>query len=336
MSYQPPFQLNHALLGLVADIAELIGVWRASQTGESVPQLRRGNRIKTIQASLAIEHNTLSVEQVTALLEGKTVLGLPKEIQEVRNAFAAYDAMAAWQSHSMDDLLEAHRLLMNALVDDAGSFRQSGVGVYQGKALVHMAPPANQIPRLMVDLINWLKTTDAHPLIASCAFHYEFEFIHPFSDGNGRMGRLWQTLILSQWQPVLAFLPVETVIKAHQERYYQVLGEADQKADCTNFIVFMLETIKQALMEATTQKTTQEKLEATQENLETTQEMVELSTADKIINALKDNPKATQKQLAQQIGITPDGIKYQLNQLKKSGKIQRVGSTKAGSWQVND
>ncbi len=257
---------------------------------------------------------------MTALLDGKTVLGLPTEIQEVRNAFAAYDEMATWQPNSIDNLLEAHRLLMSTLVEDAGSFRSGGVGVYQGKTLVHMAPPANQIPRLMADLLDWLKTTEAHPLIASCVFHYEFEFIHPFSDGNGRMGRLWQTLILSQWQPVLAFLPVETVIKSNQERYYQVLREADQKADCTHFITFMLEAIKKSLVDATTQ--------------ETTREIVKLNTDDKIMNALKANPKATQKQLAQEIGITPDGIKYQLNQLKKSGKIQRKGSTKAGYWQV--
>lgn len=198
------------MLSLVADIAELIGIWNTAQGGELVPQLRRGNRIKTIQASLAIEQNTLTLEQVTAVLDGKVVLGPPKEVQEVKNTFSAYDAMPDWQPYKLADLLAAHKILLHGLAADAGRIRNADVGVYQGKRLVHMAPPASRVQQLLTQLLNWLKNTDAHPLIASCAFHYEFEFIHPFSDGNGRMGRLWQTLILSKWQPALAYLPVES------------------------------------------------------------------------------------------------------------------------------
>lgn len=254
MSYQPPFQLTNGLMMQVAMIAELVSRWDATQQRHSVPALRRGNRIKTIQASLAVEQNTLSLEQVTAVIEGKTVLGLPGEIQEVRNAFSAYEMMEDWQAHSLGDLLRAHAYLMAGLVDDAGHLRRGGSGVFQGGKLVHMAPPASQLGRLMGDLLGWLKQTDAHPLIASAAFHYEFEFIHPFSDGNGRMGRLWQTLILSQWQPMLAYLPVETVIKHRQSAYYRLLGEADARSDCTALIGFLLTAIEDSLRDVIAQE----------------------------------------------------------------------------------
>ena len=212
MSYQPPYTLTPLMLTQVAETVALLTRWSVAGEAALSPQLRRNNRIRTIQASLAIENNTLSIEQVTAVLEGKPVLGLPREIQEVRNAFAAYEQLPQWQAYSVADLLAAHGLLMAGLVDEAGVFRAGGVGIYNDQGLVHMAPPASRIAKLMDDLLAWLASVPVHPLIASCVFHYEFEFIHPFSDGNGRMGRLWQTLILSQWQPMLAYLPVESVI----------------------------------------------------------------------------------------------------------------------------
>ena len=248
--YQPPLTVTPHMLALVAEISEQVGLLTAQRDAALTPQLRRGNRIRTIQASLAIENNTLSVEQVTAVLDGKRVLALPREIQEVRNAFAAYDAMPGWRPDNQADLLVAHGLLMQGLIDDAGGYRQGGVGIYRGERLLHMAPPASRVASLMLDLLRWLGGTEWHPLIASCVFHYEFEFIHPFADGNGRMGRLWQTLILSQWRPVLAYLPVETVICAQQEAYYAALAAADQAAEATPFVEFMLEALRQALVEA--------------------------------------------------------------------------------------
>ncbi|PPD49412.1 MAG: cell filamentation protein Fic [Methylobacter sp.] len=237
---------------MVAEISEQLGRWSAN-LGEGdeglSPQLRRGNRIRTIQASLAIEHNSLTVEQVTAVLEGKRVLGLPREIQEVRNAFAAYEQLPQWQPHNPNHLLLAHGLLMQGLVDDAGRWRNSGVGIYREQQLVHMAPPPSQVQRLMTDLLAWLKQCTVHPLVASCVFHYEFEFIHPFSDGNGRMGRLWQTLILSQWKSALAYLPVETVIRHQQSDYYAALSAADQASDATGFVEFMLQALLAAMQE---------------------------------------------------------------------------------------
>jgi len=248
--YQPPLTLTTRILALIAEISEQIGQLSAVGDSRQTPQLRRGNRIRTIQASLAIENNTLSIEQVTAVLAGQRVLGLPREIQEVRNAFATYESMPDWQPGSRADLLRAHELLMHGLIDDCGRFRQAGVGIYRGEQLVHMAPPPSRVAHLMDDLLAWLGASDWHPLIISCVFHYEFEFIHPFADGSGRMGRLWQTLILSQWRPVLAYLPVEAVIREQQDAYYAALSAADQLAEATPFVEFMLQALSVALAEA--------------------------------------------------------------------------------------
>ncbi len=248
--YQPPYTITPVILNLVAEIGETIGRYTVLAEQNLTPRLRRENRIRTIQASLAIENNTLTLEQVTAVIAGKRVLGHPREIQEVRNAFATYEAMEEWQASSEKDLLAAHELLMHGLVDETGRYRSGGVGIYRGEQLVHMAPPADRVPTLMTDLLDWLANTNEHPLVASCIFHYEFEFIHPFADGNGRMGRLWQTLILRNWKHLLAYLPVETLIRERQEDYYRVLSMADQQADATPFIEFMLTTLKDALRDA--------------------------------------------------------------------------------------
>ncbi|MCC2638622.1 MAG: Fic family protein [Moraxellaceae bacterium] len=250
--YQPPLTLTPSILDCVAAISEQVGRLSALSQQLLTPQLRRGNRIRTIQASLAIENNTLSVEQVTAVLEGRRVLGLPREIQEVRNAFAAYEQLPQWQPARCEDLLAAHGLLMAGLVDEPGRFRSGGVGIYRGAQLIHMAPPPARVPALVQDLLDWLGRGELHPLVASCVFHYEFEFIHPFSDGNGRMGRLWQTLILSRWQGLLAWLPVETVIRDRQEAYYAALAEADRQAEATPFVEFMLQALQAAMAEAAT------------------------------------------------------------------------------------
>jgi Fic family protein len=248
--YQPPLTLTTRMVALIAEISEQIGQLSAVDERLQTPQLRRGNRIRTIQASLAIENNTLSLEQVTAVLAGRRVLGLPREIQEVRNAFAAYEAMPHWQPGNRADLLRAHEMLMSGLIDDCGQFRRAGIGIYRGEKLLHMAPPPSRVAHLIDDLLAWLGASDWHPLVVSCVFHYEFEFIHPFADGNGRMGRLWQTLILSQWRPVLAYLPVEAVIRAQQDAYHAALSAADQSAQSTPFVEFMLQALSLALQEA--------------------------------------------------------------------------------------
>ncbi|MBW2704578.1 MAG: Fic family protein [Deltaproteobacteria bacterium] len=248
-AYQPPFSLTSTIVSRVAEIGELIGAHAALSGEDLAPRLRRDNRIRTIHASLAIENNTLTLEQVTSIIAGKRVLGPPEEIQEVRNAFAAYQAMEDWDPCSRTDLLAAHGLLMAGLVDEVGVFRSAGVGVFRAKQLVHMAPPAPRVPQLVDDLLDWLGGTDVHPLVSSCVVHYELEFIHPFADGNGRMGRLWQTLILRKWKPLLAYLPVETVIRERQEAYYRVLAVADDQAEATLFVEFMLDALHAALKE---------------------------------------------------------------------------------------
>lgn len=323
--YQPPFTLTHGLTKQVAEIAELLGQWKAANQNALVPKLRRSNRIKTIQASLAVEQNTLSIEQVTAVIEGKTVLGQPREIQEVRNAFSAYEAMTNWQANNLQDLLTAHGVLMRGLTDDAGLLRSGGTGIYQGKQLVHMAPPASQLPRLMDNLLDWLTNTEAHPLIASAAFHYEFEFIHPFSDGNGRMGRLWQTLILSHWQPVLAYLPVETVIKQQQSEYYRLLGEADQNTDCTDFICFLLEAIQNSLREA---------IQVQSETQVETRVQTSGKTPEAIIELLQQQPELSLAELAKIIGRSTSAVKRAAAKLKQQGKLEYIGSKKGGYWKV--
>jgi len=337
MTQSPPFQLTHVMLSRVAEIAELVATWNAANPAALLPQLRRGNRIRSIQASLAIEQNTLSVEQVTAVLAGKPVLGTPREIQEVLNAFAAYEAMADWQPTRLDDLLDAHERLMRGLVEDSGRLRTGGVGIYQGQQVVHMAPPASRVPALMQGLLDWLANTAAHPLIASCAFHYELEFIHPFSDGNGRIGRLWQTLILSRWQPVLAFLPVESVIKRRQADYYRMLGESDQAGDCGGFIAFLLDAIFEALKQAIGAS-----LASTVDSVTPVETPVETpvvgrpKTPERILAVLATRPTCTLAEVAASMGKSVRAVERAVARLQQQGRLRFVGPRKGGRWEVQE
>jgi len=249
MSYQPPFTLSAKTLNLIASISEKLGRLSSLDEQAQALRLRRVNQIRTIQGSLAIEGNTLSVEQITAVLDGKPVSAPPKEVQEVKNALAVYEKFDDWHPLNEQAMLKAHRVLMLGLVEQLGMYRSGGVGVMSGKEVVHMAPPANQVPRLIGNLFNWLQQTDHHPLIASAVFHYEFEFIHPFAYGNGRMGRLWQSLILAKWNPLFANLPIESLVYAHQADYYQAIGESTEQTDCAPFIEFMLTVIDTTLTE---------------------------------------------------------------------------------------
>jgi len=243
MNYQPPFTITPRIIDLIGRISEVVGRLTANADGEQALRLRRINRIRTIHGSLAIEGNTLREEQITAILEGKHVVAPPREIQEVKNAIVAYDGLDRWKPDAEADLLEAHQVLMNGLIDAYGMYRTGGVGVMKGAKVIHMAPSASRVPELMGDLFYWLKTSEDHPLVSSSVFHYEFEFIHPFADGNGRMGRLWQTLMLKQWNPLFADMPVESMIYEHQTAYYRALQESTEKSDSAYFTAFMLEMI---------------------------------------------------------------------------------------------
>lgn len=246
----PPFTLTPLILSQLAEICEQVGQLEGADGvdwGSRSPQLRKDKRIRSIHSSLAIENNSLSLDQVTAVIEGKRVLGLQREVREVKNAFAAYQSLPQWLPYRSKDLLATHGLMLKGICQDAGQFRQRGVGIYHGSQLVHMAPPADRVPHLIGELFSWLKCAELHPLVSSAIVHYEIEFIHPFSDGNGRIGRLWQSLILSQWKPPFAYLPVESVVHHEQQAYYQALGEADQQAEATPFIEFMLSAIISSL-----------------------------------------------------------------------------------------
>ncbi len=252
-NYQPPYTITPEIINRVAKISENIGRLTVLTEQTRDLRLRRINRIRTIHGSLAIEGNTLSEVQITAILDGKRVIAPPQEVQEVKNALSAYDRFDTLRPEAEKDLLEAHRILMSGLINEAGIYRQGGVGVMAGQQVIHMAPPADRVGLLMSDLFSWLTTTDVHPLIASSVFHYEFEFIHPFADGNGRMGRLWQSLILARWNPLFSDIPVESLIFKHQAEYYQAIQESTHQSDSAPFIAFMLQMILHAVTTTTPQ-----------------------------------------------------------------------------------
>lgn len=321
--YIPPFEITSKIIDLISNISEKIGEINSIKDSSHHIQLRKENRIKTIHSSLAIENNSLSVEQITAIIDGKRVLGNPNEIKEVKNSIQAYELLLSLNPYNEKDLLKAHKLMMQDLVQKHGRYRTDGVGIFDGKKVVHMAPPANRVPELMWDLFNWLKTSDVHPLIKSCVFHYEFEFIHPFQDGNGRMGRLWQTVILKEWKEVFAWLPVETLVKENQKEYYSVLGVSDSAANSTKFIEFMLTLIL---------NTIEEIIES--EKKVTTKVTIKVTiNQQKIIDAIKTNPYITQEELSDIIGITKKSITFNMKKLQDEGLIKRIGSNKSGYWE---
>ncbi|WP_089138949.1 Fic family protein [Vibrio rumoiensis] len=249
MHYAPPFTLNNQILSRVANISEQLGRLTATQNRAQSLLLRKVNRVRTIQGSLAIEGNQLTEDQITAILEGKRVIAPAREVQEASNALTVYEQLDSFAYQKESSLLQAHKTLMLGLIDSAGQYRNTGVGVIKNQQVIHMAPPADRVPKLMGELFTWLANSDDHPLIKSCVFHYEFEFIHPFADGNGRMGRLWQTLILKQYHEVFTYLPVESLIAAHQTEYYQAIADSTKAADSAPFIAFMLSMIEQALQQ---------------------------------------------------------------------------------------
>jgi len=318
MKYQPEFAIDSEILTLVSDISILIGRIHGEDTVSRNLKLRRENRIRSIHSSLGIEGNTLSLEKVTNILDGKTVAGSAREVLEVKGAVAAYDLIDSLDPYSADDLLKAHGVMMNDLVQRPGKFRDCSVGVFKGPVAVHIAPKAEDVPGMMEDIFNWTRGTDHHPLIKGCVFHCRFEFIHPFVDGNGRMGRLWHSLILSHWNPIFAYLPVETWIRSNQQEYYAALNDSD-KGDLTKFIRFMLNMIKMAV-----------------------DEFVDLSTHDqgisnierKILEIISRYPEATAVLMAKELKVSDRTVKRHLSALVEKDVIRRVGSNKTGRWEI--
>jgi Fic family protein len=322
--YQPPFKITSKIIDYISRISEKIGEINSLENSPHQVKLRKENRIKTIHSSLAIENNSLTIEQITAIIDGKRVLGSPNEIQEVKNAVQTYELLLKLNPYEEKDLLKAHSLMMQDLVSNNGKYRNEGVGIFDGIQVVHLAPPADRVPLLMADLFNWLKTSDIHPLIKSCVFHYEFEFIHPFQDGNGRMGRLWQSVILKEWKEVFAWIPVETLIKENQSEYYNALNSSDKEADSSSFIEFMLSLLL---------KTIEEIIET--EKKVTVKVPVKVSVnQQKILEAIQENPFVTQEELAQIIGLSRKSIIQNMKKLQDNGLLKRVGADKNGHWEV--
>ena len=248
---KPPFEITNAMINYVAEIAELVGKLTSTTPLSVSPTLRRANRIRTIHGSLAIEQNSLTLEQVTAVLNGKQVLAPPKDIAEVKNTYEIYERLDELDPYSVDDLLTAHGIMTRGLVEESGVFRSSPVGVVDQEGhVLHFGTLPQYVPGLVMELLDWVKNSDVHMLIRSCVFHYEFELIHPFADGNGRVGRLWHTLLLSKWNPAFAWLPIESMIHDRQQEYYEAINASNDAGESTVFVGFMLSTIKAALIDA--------------------------------------------------------------------------------------
>lgn len=247
LSMKPPYDITPKILKLITSISEKLGEINATYLSKQSPQLRKQNRIKTIHSSLQIEGNTLTEEQITALIENKRVIGPEKDVLEVLNAIKLYENLEKYKFYSDKSFLKAHKVLMNGLIQSPGKYRTKGVGIVKGNMVEHVAPPAENVPYLMKDLFEYLKDSEELTLIKSCVFHYEMEFIHPFIDGNGRMGRLWQTLILMSEYPVFEFLPFETLISQTQNEYYNSLAMCDKLGKSTMFIEYMLGVIDKSL-----------------------------------------------------------------------------------------
>ena len=316
MLYEPSFERTDVIDALCMEIAELVGMLSPQTPLSTSPALRREVRIQTIYSSLVIEGNKLDERAVSAIIDGKRVLGDRRDILEVENARAAYDLIPELDPHSLADLLRVHRVMMGGLVPDAGRFRSGNVGVFNGDTLIHAGTPAAYVPEVMGGLFEWLRATRLHPLLVSCIFHFELEFCHPFSDGNGRMGRLWQTLLLSRWRSVLAWLPVESAIRRRQADYYEALARSGATGSCESFVEFMLEAIREAILPYARPESAADAERA------------------RALAFLRDNPQSTVTQLSQYLGRSKRSAERTVAQLKEEGVLERRGSPRSGVWVV--
>lgn len=316
-TYKPPYTITTKMVNLISAISEELTRIECNEKYIITPQLRKKNRIKTLAGTLEIEGNLLGEEKITAILAGQRVMGTMLEVCEVEGAIKAYTELENYKFDELLDLLTAHAYLMNGILKTAGQFRKVNVGV--GK---HIAPPFHKVDELMVQLFDWLKNSDEHPLIKSSVFHFEFEFIHPFSDGNGRVGRLWQTVMLYHWKNVFNAIPTESIIRDNQQEYYHALEQAGKLGESTPFIEFMLSviltTVKKQILKSN-QKSSQKSNQKNQQQ---------------IIRLIDDNNKITIKELSELSGLSESGVKKIIKKLKQENKLQRVGALKGGHWIV--
>ena len=323
--YKPPFTVSAKAINLIAKISSQLERYAIRMEQEDTLRLRRANRIKTIHSSLAIEGNTLSEGEVQAVLEGKKVVAPLKEIQEVKNAIKTYELYPKLNPFSIQDLLLAHGTMMSGLVDEAGMFRKGGVGVFDGDKPIHIAPPADRVRDLMSDLFGWLENADDHLLIRSCVFHYEFEFIHPFADGNGRIGRLWQSLILGRLNPIFEHLPVENMVYSNQQAYYHAINRSSDLGDSGPFIDFMLEEILNALVD-----------HQGKSNADIADEKGLNYQQQRVLGYLRADRHTTAAKIAADLDMSARQIERMLANMKAKGIIRRIGANRNGYWETVD
>ena len=323
--YRPPFTISAKAINLIAKISGQLERYAIRMEQEDTLRLRRANRIKTIHSSLAIEGNTLSEGEVQAVLEGKKVVAPLKEIQEVKNAIKTYELYPKLNPFSIPDLLLAHGTMMAGLVDEAGMFRKGGVGVFDGDKPIHIAPPADRVRDLMSDLFGWLENADDHLLIRSCVFHYEFEFIHPFADGNGRIGRLWQSLILGRLNPIFEHLPVENMVYSNQQAYYHAINRSSDLGDSGPFIDFMLEEILNALVD-----------HQGKSNADIADEKGLNDQQLRVLGYLRADRHTTAAKIAADLDMSSRQIERMLADMKAKGIIRRIGANRNGYWEIVD
>ena len=334
--YKPPFTITNSILSHVASVSEKVGRITVMSNMENKPHLRKNNRIKSIHSSLKIEANSLSLSQVRDVINGKLFLGEAKEIQEVKNSYNAYEKIAEIDPYSIEELKKFHGIMTKYIVEESGDFRSGEEGVFNGEECIFMAPPARFVPQLMNELFGWMKEVkdQMHPLILSSVFHYEFVFIHPFTDGNGRMARLWHTAILAKWNPVFEFIPIESQIEKFQDDYYDAIAKCHVEGESTVFIEFMLTQIDNILEELLNQMT----------NSTTDDAILDADGANhgadnmesRLLSGLKQNPYITQTDLAKELSLSRRTVQRIMKELMNDGKIKRVGSTRTGHWEIND
>ena len=325
----PPFKITNEALNFVYEIGELVGKISAEKEFEKNLTLRRENRIKTIYSSLAIEQNTLTLEQVTDVINGKRVLAPPKDIKEVQNAYEIYERLEELDENSVKDLLLAHKIMTSELIKESGRFRSKNAGVYQGDKLIHMGTLPEYIPELINNLFLWLKKSEEHPLIKAAVFHYEFEFIHPFQDGNGRIGRLWYSLILSKWKKFFAWLPIESLVQKYQKEYYIAINNSNRDGESTEFILFMLKIIKETLIELIEIEKVTDKV--TDKMTDKNRERIKL-----VIKYLSQNNSINNKEAQNLLDISESAAKRFLNKLVKENILEAVGEYKARKYIKNN
>jgi Fic family protein len=344
MTNKQPYTITIKTADYLTKIAETVTRLEYGTGFKRDIKLHRKNRVRSIHSSLAIEGNTLSLDEVTDVVEGKLVAGRQAEVKEVKNAYEAYDRIMTFDPYSVKDFLKAHRLMTDGLVKESGKFRNGDVGVFDGDVVIHRGARPQFVPQLIGELLAWAKTTELHPVLRSAIVHCEIETIHPFADGNGRMGRLWQTLILAKWNEVFAWIPMESLVYEKRPQYYDALQSAQRLNDSGEFIEFTLSAILDALeaqakqMNKATSGTASSKEKLIDEFVENADEFVEKfvenETQRTIVRLLIAQPTISAKRIAEEVGMSSRGVQKSIDALKKRGVVERIGSAKGGHWLV--